>query len=416
KGETPLYIAADKGHIAVISQLLDANANSKIAANNQLTPLMVATKNNNTEAARLLVLETRVFDIVQTGDVIKLKSLLSKLLNSKFTDSDGNSLLHLAVKYNQSLVFYELVNLKGIQLDCCNNYNETPLTLSMKLCNDEFAKFIHNALKKPSQYIGEEELKIEYEHPLGEGSFGSVYEGRYNEEIVAIKILKNSTLSIDCEIANMQRCVSPYVLQLVGHSALNTKAPKIVLPYMDGGDLRSYLDKKLKEEATMTNFSTFEIAWAIASGLADIHRCSCIHRDLKSPNVLLSTKHYIKIADLGLTRQVKTIMTDVRGSLAWTAPEMLSHQPYSYPADIYSFGIILTELDTFACPYLGVPLGDLINGVLNGSLRPSLKSTCPSWYKRLVESCLEKDPCQRPTALDIITILQDQLDSSEAKD
>ncbi|OQS05745.1 hypothetical protein THRCLA_02161 [Thraustotheca clavata] len=127
-GETPLYIAAEKGHRGVMSKLVDANADSNIAAKgrlinlyNQLTPLMVATKYNHAEAAWLLRLETRVINTVKSDDVIKLMSLLTKLLNPNITDSDGNNLLHLAVKYNRSSVLYELVKMEGIQLDASLN-------------------------------------------------------------------------------------------------------------------------------------------------------------------------------------------------------------------------------------------------------------------------------------------------------
>ncbi|OQR82394.1 kinase, partial [Thraustotheca clavata] len=135
---------------------------------------------------------------------------------------------------------------------------------------------------------------------------------------------------------------------------------------------KNTLPKKRNDEATVTNYTTLEIAWVIANGLADIHGYRCIHRDLKSPNVLLSTKHYIKIADFGLVHEVNSTMTHVVSGRSWTAPEMLKSGKYSYPADIYSFGVILTELDTLALPYshITTPMteGELFDGVCDGSL------------------------------------------------
>ncbi|OQS07843.1 ankyrin repeat domain-containing protein 50-like, partial [Thraustotheca clavata] len=287
--------------------------------------------------------------------------------------------------------------------------NETPLTKAIKMCNDELVRIIHKALEKPMHYIKSDELKLNLDKCLGSGSFASVHEGKYKDEIVAIKTIHlNHSLtlkSLEKEINIMQRCRSPYILQLIGVADLDTVAPKLVIPYMDGGDLRSYLDIKQDMENTVITYSSLEIAWVIANGLADIHSCRCIHRDLKSPNVLLSTKHYIKIADLGLTRDVNTTMTRGAGTLYWTAPEVLKGGHYDYSADIYSFGVVLTELDTLALPYSNCDLGlvEFINEVYNGSLRPELSTTCPHWYKNLVNKCIANEPKQRPSAHDRIT-------------
>ncbi|OQS04788.1 kinase [Thraustotheca clavata] len=180
---------------------------------------------------------------------------------------------------------------------------------------------------------------------------------------------------------------------------------------MDGGNLRSYLDKKRCNMATSINFSTLDLAWVIADGLADIQYNRCIHRDLKSHNILLSTKKYFKLADFGLTHNIDTSMTRGVGTLAWIAPEVLTGERYGFPAEIYSFGVVLTELDTREIPYLNLQLFPyaFMNGVCNGSLRPSLRQNCSLCYKKWVENCLAHDPSQRPTALEIVSIIHAQL-------
>ncbi|OQS07659.1 hypothetical protein THRCLA_20096, partial [Thraustotheca clavata] len=107
----------------------------------------------------------------------------------------------------------------------------------------------------------------------------------------------------------MRKCQSPYILRLISVSDLNTKSPKLILEFMDTGDLRSYLNRKKTNLLTVNDFFPLELAWAIANGLTDIHSCGLIHRDLKSQNILLCTKNYIKLADFGLTRDAHNTKT-----------------------------------------------------------------------------------------------------------
>ncbi|EQC36088.1 hypothetical protein SDRG_06207 [Saprolegnia diclina VS20] len=128
-----------------------------------------------------------------------------------------------------------------------------------------------------------------------------------------------------------------------------------------------------------------------------------MHRDLKSLNVLLSSTNYIKVADFGLTKEFHLDMTTFVGTPAWIAPEVFeSGTTYDFAADIYSFGVILTELETLQVPYAGMNLFAIIDGVRSGELRPSVSADCAPWYKALADDCLSFDPKQRPTAQTII--------------
>ncbi|OQR91706.1 hypothetical protein ACHHYP_20174 [Achlya hypogyna] len=181
---------------------------------------------------------------------------------------------------------------------------------------------------------------------------------------------------------------------------------------MDGGDLRHYLDKKRKGETVPIEYSTLEVAWVIANALADLHHEDLLHRDLKSHNVLLSSSNYIKLADLGLARNDASTMTKGVGTLYWMAPEVQTFgAKYNASADIYSFGVILTELNTLQVPYADVKMAQLevMNGVVAGTLRPSLRPDCPVWLRDLATACMAHDPKQRPTAHEIVKLLQRQL-------
>ncbi|OQR95857.1 kinase [Thraustotheca clavata] len=243
------------------------------------------------------------------------------------------------------------------------------------------------AINQPMQDINSGDLEINKCDILGSGAFGSVYKGIYKNEPVAVKSFTRQTEDPEREINVMLQCRSPYVLHLIGICEVNTIELKLVLQYMDG-------------------------AWVVASGLADIHHNRCIHRDVKSPNILLSTKHYIKLADMGLTRDLRMTMTQCAGTQYWNAPEVFTDSGhYGVQADIYSFGVLLTELDTLMLPYSNVKKSvlDFIAGVCNGTLRPQSSINCAPWFKKLIDRCLAHDPSERPTASEIVHIINEQI-------
>ncbi|EQC30468.1 TKL protein kinase [Saprolegnia diclina VS20] len=278
---------------------------------------------------------------------------------------------------------------------------------------------LHVAAHSAIPEVSETEIEMDISSPLGVGGYGAVYKGIYNDRSVAVKTAANasSAQALVYEMGTMQMCNSPYVLQLLAVSGAGTLSPKLVLEYMDAGDLRSYLDAKRLGRATKVDVSSLEVAWVLANALADLHHNGLLHRDLKSHNVLLSSTNYIKLADLGIARENESNMTTGKGTPYWTAPEVFtSDSNYSFAADIYAFGVILTELDTLQLPYHDVKdLGywGIMDQVRLGNLRPTMSVNCPLWLRHLAEQCLSFDPTQRPSAQMLVTSLQKLLGRSK---
>lgn len=132
-----------------------------------------------------------------------------------------------------------------------------------------------------------------------------------------------------------------------------------------------------------------------------------LHRDLKSPNLLVDLSYAIKISDFGLARvraHFQT-MTGNCGTTQWMAPEVLAAEKYTEKADVFSYGVVLWETVTRQCPYEGLSQIQAALGVLNNNLRPTIPANCPPLFKKLMTLCWVSKPEERPTFEAILEIL-----------
>ncbi|KAH9095191.1 hypothetical protein Ae201684P_015641 [Aphanomyces euteiches] len=254
-------------------------------------------------------------------------------------------------------------------------------------------------------------------HQLATGSTSVIYLGQLYGRPVAVKILAKPTPDavqafID-EIMYVTQLKSPYIVSLIGVAWTNATNLQCVMEYMNLGDLRSYL-------ANVKSFaweSKVACALSVAEALFFFHVQQHIHRDVKSRNILLDSVKGAKLSDFGASKEViyGDIMTAAVGTLRWMAPEMLLFKPYTTSVDIYSFGVVMSELSTHDLPYANVldakgqPLSEesIAGRVIHDEMRPSF-GECPVWFKQLGMRCMAQNPDDRPTAVQIIFELKRQ--------
>ncbi|KAE9227487.1 hypothetical protein PF002_g13807 [Phytophthora fragariae] len=222
---------------------------------------------------------------------------------------------------------------------------------------------------------------------LAQGAFGEVWIGQYRNARVAVKRLIQE--------------------QLVDMLA--------VIEYMDGGDLRTLLDKKSPKRLPWAEGGIkLQYARDTIDAIVYLHSLSpvIIHRDLKSRNILLDSKKGAKLGDFGVSATKRqNDMTAGVGTTRWLAPEIARGEgKYTEAVDVYSFGIILSELDTHQLPFAdakthgtGIPLNDMaiLQGVSSGELVVTMSPTCPRNLEALARRCMSLDPSQRPLAAQV---------------
>ncbi|POM71262.1 TKL protein kinase, partial [Phytophthora palmivora] len=172
---------------------------------------------------------------------------------------------------------------------------------------------------------------------ISRGGFGEVYRGKYNKEDVAVKMLFPEMRS-DLKKVN----------DLLGEV-------KLMAELMKGGDLRSLLKEfEAKNYPQGIDYDKIRIVYEIAQALTYLHSLSpiVIHRDLKSKNILLTEDLEAKVTDFGASRErQEQTMTAGVGTMLWMAPEVMMAEHYDEKADIFSFGVLLSELDLQSLPY-----------------------------------------------------------------
>lgn len=240
-------------------------------------------------------------------------------------------------------------------------------------------------------------------YKLGKGSYGVVYvaKDKTDNRRVAIKVLnrgfQENRKSILNEIEMLRSCDHENVVAY-RRSFLWRDKVWVVMEHCDGGCLRQLAAEGISEKKLAG------IITKILRGLEYLHSMNRIHRDIKGDNILLDMNGNVKLADLGLCREVTDDMSgsQLAGSSFWMAPEMIRRKGYDCKADIWSVGATIVELLDGHPPYYrhGSFMAMYCTATRGAPSIESKKYT--SGLKKFLLDCFTFDPCQRPSAAGLL--------------
>jgi serine/threonine protein kinase len=242
---------------------------------------------------------------------------------------------------------------------------------------------------------------------IGEGSYGKVYKvlSREDGQIYAVKVVpvESDTKELEKEILILMQCKSPYIVSYHGAYQKDNKL-WIVIEYCGGGSIADIL-ALVRNSLDETQIAS--ICLAILKGLEYLQSQKKIHRDIKSGNILLTSKGDIKLTDFGVSAQLNNTISkkiSVIGTPYWMAPEVIKESKYDYRADIWSLGITAIEMAEGKPPLSGIHPMRAIFMIPNRP--PPTLTNQEKWskeFKDFVSQCLIKEQEQRPYAKALLT-------------
>jgi len=189
--------------------------------------------------------------------------------------------------------------------------------------------------------------QVQVEKKLAEGACGKVYDAKWQDHDVVIKVVRSSA-DINKQIKEIKYeanlaigLLHPNVIRLFGTTWVKDDKFGIVMEKAQHGSLDDWIGKTDHEMSA-------KIAVGIIDGLDYVHSRKVVHRDIKPQNILMcGSKDDIipKIADFGVSKVIQSVtMHTFTGTELYMAPEVRKYKAYGSSADIFSLAMMLFEM------------------------------------------------------------------------
>ncbi|KAL2942431.1 Serine/threonine-protein kinase EDR1 [Bienertia sinuspersici] len=248
---------------------------------------------------------------------------------------------------------------------------------------------------------------------IGLGSYGEVYHADWNGTEVAVKKFLDQDFSgaalaeFKREVRIMRRLRHPNVVLFMGAV---TRPPNlsIVSEFLPRGSLYRILHRP---NCQIDEKRRIKMALDVARGMNCLHTSTptIVHRDLKSPNLLVDKNWNVKVCDFGLSRlKHNTFLSSksTAGTPEWMAPEVLRNEPSNEKCDVYSFGVILWELATLRLPWSGMNPMQVVGAVGFQNRRLDISKEVDPLVGRIIWECWQTEPNLRPSFAQLCVALR----------
>lgn len=280
--------------------------------------------------------------------------------------------------------------------------------------------------------IARNDFAYDPQDKLGAGGFGCVYSGTYQGQPAAIKLVDESLhpensafdlTSLRRELAILSLIQGDNLLQY--HGYCYEEPHYFIVTELATHSLKGYLEAGLLGPSDWNMKA--KIAMDVCRGMLALHNCGIAHRDLKTENILLFAgedgKLTAKVADFGISRAVSSgasPQTRSVGTSNYMAPELLDRpevlaNEQLLKSDVYAFGYLLYVLCSGKEPHQGQTCASVLRSLdaskkksFFGKYQTPLKipASCPRLWKKLIVSCWQYEPSNRPTFDVVLSLLR----------
>lgn len=262
---------------------------------------------------------------------------------------------------------------------------------------------------------------IELTGLIGTGRFGEVYSGFHFGD-VAVKMLTMQHIEKEKRLDEFKAEVSAHkntrhdnIVLFLGF-CMEGDTFGIVMSPCKGKSLHYLLHEK-KERIELS--AVLSISQQICQGVSYLHTKKILHKDLRSKNIFVESKHKVVITDFGLL-SMKRLKVPERDDgillptnwLCYAAPELVrvisfdcEQLPFTEQTDVFAFGSVWYEMLTGRVPFGNEPWQKLVWMVGNG-LKASIHNlNCNKDMKEVMMRCWNRKPEDRPSFVDIQALL-----------
>jgi serine/threonine protein kinase len=149
----------------------------------------------------------------------------------------------------------------------------------------------------------------------------------------------------------------------------------------------------------------------ILAGLAYLHEHKVVHRDIKPSNLLLTDEGIVKLSDFGSFHRMETSQTvddmvsTLKGSIMYMAPEAAQQSSPSRKSDIWSLGCVVLEMTTGEKPWSELQFDNLYAALMviaTSGKSPTVPEKLSEHLKDFLSKCFKLDPKERLTAKELL--------------
>ena len=203
------------------------------------------------------------------------------------------------------------------------------------------------------------------------------------------------------EVRILKDLSHPNIVQYLG-SEIVDNIYCIYLEFLPGGTIHNLVNTLGPLPESRVKMYTKQLL----AGLVYLHQHRVIHRDIKGANLLLDNKGKLKLTDFGSAKRYRNeldsgFVSTIRGSLAWTAPEIVQQGGYGRSCDVWSVGCTVIEMLTGKPPWQEEYITLLIKLAQTEEL-PPIPPGISQAAASFIELCVQRDPKLRPKAFALL--------------